>query len=115
MINLEDLMEIVDNDEEILSELILAFDEDYDPIVERLEVAIAQGTLSDHCRDAHSLKGIFGTLGASEARDIAAKLEGAMKKDDLHRSRELIKEIIEAGDRVKSEARQILLKMQQQN
>ncbi|SMG23598.1 Hpt domain-containing protein [Dethiosulfovibrio salsuginis] len=108
MIDREDLMEIVDNDDEILSELILAFDEDYDPIVKRLEVTIAEGELIHRTRDAHSLKGIFSTLGASEARDIAAKLETAMKEGDLPASEALLGEILKAGEAVKTEARDIL-------
>lgn len=110
LIEREDLMEIIDHDLGILSEMITAFDKDLSSMLERINKALEEGQGSEASGDAHGLKGLFSTLGSTRGRDTAAQLEDALKEGNTSKAQDLLEEVRRIGPLVKEEAKDILVK-----
>jgi CheY-like chemotaxis protein len=68
-------LEHTGGDEELLRELLMAFVEEYPPLLERIGDAIARCDARQLERAAHTLKGAAGAVAAEAAYDAAQRLE----------------------------------------
>lgn len=64
----------------LLRKLLADFVQDHGQDVQVLEAAIAAGELSRAERVAHTLKGVAGTLGATDLQNASAGLEAALRQ-----------------------------------
>jgi two-component system sensor histidine kinase/response regulator len=78
-----DLMERLDGDLELISELVQIFLEDAPQLVEELGTAIARGDATQVNRSAHSLKGSASNFSAGPVVASASRLEQIGKLGDL--------------------------------
>ncbi len=63
-------------------QLLQRFARDYAAFASRVEQLIARSAWEDAAREAHTLKGIAGSLGASEVQPLAVTLEQALRIRD---------------------------------
>src|SRR5690606_36298414 len=72
------------------AELLHRFMDSQGGVAERIAQALAQGHQEQAARDAHTLRGLAGTVGAIVLQDAAARLEDglrspvAMSSDEVH-------------------------------
>jgi two-component system sensor histidine kinase/response regulator len=78
-----DLMQRLDDDLELISELVQIFLEDAPQLVEELGAAIARGDAVQVNRSAHSLKGSASNFSAGPVVASASRLEQMGKAGDL--------------------------------
>lgn len=74
-INIESLLEQVDGDRELLSELVEVFLSDYPNYLSEMDTAITKGDFAHLAREAHSLKSAVGTMGLKQAQQLCQTLE----------------------------------------
>lgn len=65
----------LDGDRTLLGDLATMFAEDAPQVVSDIQIALRTDQPSDVRRGLHSLKGLISTFYASEARDLAERLE----------------------------------------
>ncbi len=70
--------------------LILEFLSDYSDAVKSIRTAIEKNALEDAHREAHTLKGVAGNLGAGELFKVAELVEKALKAEDISTAEEHI-------------------------
>jgi two-component system, sensor histidine kinase and response regulator len=78
-----DLLERLDGDLELLSELTEVFRVDYPAQLRLARQALANGDLDGMQKIGHSLKGSLANLAATEACGMAASLEELRNRDEL--------------------------------
>ncbi|WZP00664.1 Hpt domain-containing protein [Isosphaeraceae bacterium EP7] len=78
-----DLMERLDSDIELISELVQIFLEDAPQLVEELGAALARGDTAQVHRSAHSLKGSASNFSAGPVVESALRLELMGKSGNL--------------------------------
>ena len=81
----QELLDRVENDEELLAELFLLFQEDMPGARVALQLAIEGCDLPGIERAAHRLKGMLANLSAKEAASLAAGIESAARAGDVSR------------------------------
>ncbi|MCD6384669.1 PAS domain S-box protein [Candidatus Sumerlaeota bacterium] len=91
----EALLQRVDGDEELLKEILEVFLKDTPARIKSLKDAVSTKDAESIQRDAHSLKGSAGSVGAVALQELAAELErlGKAKELDSARASELIQKI----------------------
>lgn len=77
--DLEAALLLTNGNAKLLHKLILMFQKNYENTVVQLQTQLASGSYEEAERLAHSLKGVAGTLAASELQVAAAALEHAFK------------------------------------
>jgi len=80
-------------DPKLLNELVAIFLQTIPDQLAILETAIDSGDRTTAGREAHSLKGAAGALGATGIRELAVAIEAQAGHDDLEAVRPLIDEI----------------------
>jgi two-component system sensor histidine kinase/response regulator len=78
-----DLMERLDGDIELISELVQIFLEDAPQLVEELGAAVSRGDAAQVHRSAHSLKGSASNFSAGPVVESALRLELMGKSGNL--------------------------------
>ena len=94
------LSELLDGDEEALSELTQAMLDEAPVRLDELRLAAEQGDAALAGRAAHTLKSNAQTFGASELASLCRALEAAARSSDLGGSGELIDRVEREGPRV---------------
>jgi HPt (histidine-containing phosphotransfer) domain-containing protein len=79
----EAVMERLDNDEELLSELLNMLFEDADDRIAEIATAGSLGNSTEVEKRAHSIKSALGNLGALRAHKAAHNLEIAGRSNNL--------------------------------
>ncbi|HEV2715987.1 MAG TPA: Hpt domain-containing protein, partial [Terriglobales bacterium] len=69
------------------SQLLLRFARDFGEFARNVESMLAAGQWEDAAREAHTLKGLVGSLGANEIQPLAAALENAARAHDIAAAR----------------------------
>ncbi|GAA3751006.1 hybrid sensor histidine kinase/response regulator [Terriglobus aquaticus] len=75
VVNLEELLVRVQDDRELLQELVDIFNEEYPPLLERLQAAVGVQDRAVIRKETHTLKGMLGNLACFRAADCARELE----------------------------------------
>jgi two-component system sensor histidine kinase/response regulator len=83
----------VAGNETLYRKLLLDFHRDYATSVERLRAALAEGRAADAERQAHTLKGVAGNIGATELHRAAQELDSALRLGDVPRAGALLAEV----------------------
>jgi signal transduction histidine kinase/DNA-binding response OmpR family regulator len=73
----------MDDDEDMLADIVGAFLRDHVAQMRDLRTGLAQNDEKTAHRTAHTLKGLFLTLGAEDAADAALEIERCVKAQDL--------------------------------
>jgi HPt (histidine-containing phosphotransfer) domain-containing protein len=87
LLDREALLERVEGDRELLSEMVALFLDDCPNRLAQLRDALLRGDAADVALVAHSIKGSVCNLSACAATDAAAKLEKLASSGDLSLSR----------------------------
>lgn len=88
--NLPELLDRVENDEDLLAELFVLFQEDLPGSREALQTAIDEGDLGQIERAAHRLKGMLANLSVKRAASLAAEIESAARTANAQKIPELM-------------------------
>lgn len=89
-VNLPELLERVENDEELLAELFVLFQEDLPASRAALQMAVQGCDLREIERTAHRLKGMLANLSAKQAASLAAEIESTARAENAVKIRELM-------------------------
>lgn len=89
-LNLPELLDRVENDEDLLTELFALFQEDLPESREALGAAIDGGDLGEIERAAHRLKGMLANLSAKPTAALAAEIESAARAGNAQKIPELV-------------------------
>lgn len=91
----ETLLQRLDGDEELLKEIVEVFLQDTPSRIQSLKDAMSKNDTENIRREAHSLKGAAGSVGAVALQELAAELEALAKsnKPDFARSQKLVQKI----------------------
>jgi len=73
--NFAELLSRVDNDQELLSELLCIFKEEFPRTLQALEAAVAAADLKKTASLSHTLKGMLSNLAAARSAAAASRLE----------------------------------------
>jgi signal transduction histidine kinase/CheY-like chemotaxis protein len=79
----DELMERIDGDRELLSELVQVFREGLGPLIGELESAVAAGDPTRVQRAGHTLKGALLNLAAHPAAELAREIDDSARRGDL--------------------------------
>jgi CheY-like chemotaxis protein len=80
---MEALIEICGGDEDFARELAITFLESAPPVLSAIDAALKRGDRRELIAQAHALKGISRTIGATELAFTSEKIEGLAKREDL--------------------------------
>ncbi|AGA27825.1 PAS domain-containing hybrid sensor histidine kinase/response regulator [Singulisphaera acidiphila] len=80
----------VAGNETLYRKLLLDFHRDYATSVDRVRAAIAEGRLTDAERQAHTLKGVAGNIGAMDLHRATGELDSALRVSDLEKAGTLL-------------------------
>lgn len=80
-------------DSELLNELVLIFIQMVPAQLEKMTTAFAAGDCETTRREAHSLKGAAGALGAAGIQKLAAEIEDLAVKGELETTKPLVASI----------------------
>ncbi len=100
MLDVVTLMKRLEGDVELLEELCDAFPACADEELERLRLAVAARNLEHARTAAHSLKGMFLNLAASEPANQAKELEDAVRQLQWERAEQMLPRLAEAIERL---------------
>jgi HPt (histidine-containing phosphotransfer) domain-containing protein len=75
MVNLDELLIRVENDRALLCELIGIFKEEFPPLLQSLQYAVAHGDMKNVEAKSHALKGMLAGLSVTRAAEMASELE----------------------------------------
>ena len=89
-VNLPELLDRVENDEDLLRELFVLFQEDLPGSREALQAAIDEGDLGEIERAAHRLKGMLANLSVKRTASLAAEIESAARAGNAQKIPELV-------------------------
>jgi CheY-like chemotaxis protein len=92
-VNVDELLERLDGDRVFLAELTELFRADYPRQVRAIHEAIQRNDASGVKQASHALKGALSNLAASEAREVAARLERLGASGDLGTARTSLQEL----------------------
>ena len=87
------LLERVEGDQELLTEMIHLFQEDAPSLVTAMRDALERGDMAVLERSAHSLKGAVGNLSAKAAAAAAQQLEKDAKNKDTESAKESLAKV----------------------
>jgi len=97
----------VGDDEELLTELVKIFLDDYPNSIAAIEAALAQRNASGLERAAHTLKGAVANFGADAVVQAAFELETQGRAGDLSKAKENLSRLNEAIQQLDYELRPI--------
>jgi CheY-like chemotaxis protein len=97
-VDLEDALRRVDGDREFLEEILLNFVSRAPDQAAAIETFLGRNDARALTREAHSLKGAAGNLGAKQVAELARQLEQIGREDNLESGRALIQDLWEALD-----------------
>ncbi len=80
----------------LLRKLIVTFGDTYANVAHHLRIQIAGGFLADARLQAHSLKGVAGSLGLADVEPIAAEIERMLANDRIASARAAIDQLEQA-------------------
>jgi CheY-like chemotaxis protein/HPt (histidine-containing phosphotransfer) domain-containing protein len=80
---MEALIEICGGDEDFARELAITFLESAPPVLSAIDAAFKRGDRRELMAQAHALKGISRTIGATELAFASEKIEALAKREDL--------------------------------
>jgi CheY-like chemotaxis protein len=83
----------VAGNEALYRKLLLDFHRDYASSIDRMRAAIRAELLTDAERQAHTLKGVAGNIGAMELHRTAQELDSALRLGDLGKAGSLLPEV----------------------
>jgi two-component system sensor histidine kinase/response regulator len=83
----------VAGNEVLYGKLLLDFHRDYATSIDRIRAAIGEDRLTDAERQAHTLKGVAGNIGATDLHRTAQELDSALRLGDLGKARALLPEV----------------------
>lgn len=86
----ESLLERVESDAELLAALIELYESDSPQMVEELRAQVAAGDAAALHRTAHKLKGSLLTLSATEASQVALRLESMGRDGNLAQAADVL-------------------------
>jgi two-component system, sensor histidine kinase and response regulator len=89
-VNLTELMDRVENDEELLTELLTLFQADLPENRAALQTAVDKGDLRQIEQAAHRLKGMLANLSAKHGAAQAAEIESTARAGNAQKVRELV-------------------------
>ena len=87
------LLERVEGDQELLTEMIHLFQEDVPTLLNTMHDALDKGDMTLLERSAHSLKGALGNLSAIATAAAAQKLEKDAKNNDVESAKKSFAEV----------------------
>lgn len=82
-LDLENALLHVNNDTVLLEKLLHRFEQTQAKSLERIEEALAQKERQSAIREAHTLKGLAGNIGATALAEAARRLEEALQSESL--------------------------------
>ncbi|MCD4776660.1 MAG: Hpt domain-containing protein [Candidatus Aegiribacteria sp.] len=97
------LMESLGNDKELIKEILELFKDTTPEIVENLDNAANEGNIEEVKRNAHSLKGSAGNIGAKALEESMRNIEAACAKNELEGIRNKVSGAIGEYNLLKSE------------
>jgi two-component system sensor histidine kinase/response regulator len=83
----------VAGNEALYRKLLLDFHRDYASSIDRMRAAIREERLTDAERQAHTLKGVAGNIGAMELHRAAQELDSALRLGDPGKAGSLLPEV----------------------
>jgi two-component system, sensor histidine kinase and response regulator len=81
-VNMPELLARLDNDGELLTELLVLFQEDFPRLREALRIAVCAGDSPRVEKTAHTLKGMLANLSIEHAAALAGNVEAAAHAGD---------------------------------
>jgi HPt (histidine-containing phosphotransfer) domain-containing protein len=105
VLNITELLNRVDNDHELVSELFFIFKSVFPSHLQRLRDAVAKELPKQVEAESHTLKGMLLNLSAARAAALAADLENLGREGKIPGMREALTEF-------QSEAQTLLLQME---
>lgn len=93
--------------DKLLRELVRIFLDNSPTRVDQMRTAVNGGDIKDAERAAHSLKSSAANLGAERLRALASEVERAAAQGDLQVTRDRLRELEGAWDRVTSALKDI--------
>ncbi len=90
-------------DSELLDELVLIFIQMVPAQLAKMEAAVATGDATTARREAHSLKGAAGALGAVGIQNLATEIEDLAGQDSLETVKPLVTSIERLVNQLKQE------------
>lgn len=97
------LMESLENDNELIEEILGLFEDITPEIIESLDAAADEGNIEEVKRNAHSLKGSAGNIGAKALEEAMRDIETACSEKELGGIRNKVSDAIDEYKRLKSE------------
>jgi HPt (histidine-containing phosphotransfer) domain-containing protein len=101
-VDLSSLEETAGGDEEFTRDLIELFLDDAATQLEEIREALSQSDARALARQAHGLKGSSANMGATKLSEIAMSLEMAAEKQVLDQAEDILTELEEEFERVKT-------------
>jgi two-component system sensor histidine kinase/response regulator len=83
----------VAGNEALYDKLLLDFRRDYAASAGRIRAAVGEGRRADAEREAHTLKGVAGNIGATDLHRASQELDAALRLGDLARAASLLPEV----------------------
>ncbi|PMH46578.1 histidine phosphotransferase [Vibrio sp. 10N.286.49.B3] len=76
MINFDILRSYLDNDDDIVEAVLMAYVEEHSESIDKLQLQFSTQNWSELFMTAHSLKGILASFGEDTAVDVLERIEG---------------------------------------
>ncbi|HFE62882.1 MAG TPA: response regulator [Caldithrix sp.] len=109
-INERELMERLDGDVELLSEITEMFRESHEELLDDIEQAIRQKDSEQLMRSAHTFKGALANLAAERGRQLAYQLEQAGRQGEMSQAAGLFAQLKEETGRINQSLVQLVKK-----
>lgn len=97
------LMESLENDNELIEEILGLFEDITPEIIEALDAAADEGNIEEVKRNAHSLKGSAGNIGAKALEEAMRDIETACSEKEPGGIRNKVSDAIGEYKQLKSE------------
>ncbi|MFQ5583388.1 MAG: response regulator, partial [Calditrichia bacterium] len=97
-----ELLERVEGDMPLLGEIVELFYQEYPRFINQIKTSIDKQDPSQLKKSAHTLKGMFGNLGAHTAFDLAKSLEDCSKKEDYSAAQQTLAQLKDEIEEVKN-------------
>ena len=89
-VNLPDLLARVEDDRDLLTELLILFQEEIPGLQGALHHTMDAGDLTEAARAAHALKGVLGNLSMKQGALLASTIETAAAAGDVPKIKETL-------------------------
>lgn len=89
----EELMELIDGDLELLSDMLESYDEEARDKLHDLELALTDQKAEEAATHAHTIKGMLWAFAAQKAGSTALQLELEAKSGDVAKANQLLPEL----------------------